>query len=42
MDGRAVTRNAIRLLGIMGYEDQIVRRAEKMAEDFIACGSWKL
>lgn len=42
MDGRAVTRNAIRLLGIMGYEERIVKRAEKMAEDFIAGGSWKL
>lgn len=40
MEGRATTRNAIRLLGIMGYEDEIIREAESMAEDFLSSGVW--
>lgn len=41
MEGRASTRNAIRLLGIMGYDDQIIREAETMAGDFLASGVWR-
>ena len=40
MNGRSSTRNAIRLLGIMGYEEEIVHRAERLAEDFLRNGSW--
>ncbi|MGN0376216.1 MAG: hypothetical protein ACI4ED_01140 [Suilimivivens sp.] len=40
MNGRATTRNAIRLLHIMGYNDRIVKDAEKMAADFLEKGSW--
>lgn len=40
MSGRASTRNAIKLLGIMGYDDMIVKDAEKMAADFLEKGSW--
>lgn len=41
MEGRATTRNAIRLLGIMGYEDKIIKEAEGMAEDFLSSGVWR-
>lgn len=40
MSGRATTRNAIKLLSIMGYDDIIVKEAEKMASDFLEKGSW--
>lgn len=40
MNGRATTRNAIKLLHIMGYDDRIVKEAEKMAADFLEKGSW--
>ena len=40
MQGRAQSRNAIKLLGMMGYENEIVKRAEKMASDFIQSGNW--
>lgn len=39
-EGRAATRNAIRLLGIMGYDEEIIREAERMAEDFLSSGVW--
>lgn len=38
--GRATTRNAIRLLSIMGYHQDIVKQAEKMAENFMESGIW--
>lgn len=41
MAGRATTRNAIRLLAIMGYESRIIEDAEKMAAQFAACGRWE-
>jgi len=41
MTGRATTRNAIKLLGIMGYDETIIRTAEIMANDFLTTGSWK-
>lgn len=40
MQGRATTRNAIRLLGIMGYDKAIIQKAEKLASDFLSKGSW--
>lgn len=40
MKGRATTRNAIKLLGIMGYEPYMIQEAEKMAADFLASGVW--
>lgn len=39
--GRATTRNAIRLLQILGYEDEIVRDARKSAEYFEERGVWE-
>ena len=39
--GKAESRNAIRLLGVLGYEKQIIRKAEQRAEHFIESGEWK-
>lgn len=38
MEGRASTRNAIRLLGIMGYAPDIIKEAEAMAGDIALQG----
>lgn len=40
MSGRATTRNAIRLLGVMGYSEEMIQKAEKLAADFLEKGSW--
>jgi DNA mismatch repair ATPase MutS len=39
-DGRANSRNAIKLLRIMGYGEAIVNQAESRADRFESCGSW--
>jgi translation initiation factor 2 beta subunit (eIF-2beta)/eIF-5 len=41
LDGPAVTRNAIKLLGLLNYDSSIVEQAEKMAADFLKTGSWE-
>lgn len=41
MPGKAASRNAIKLLEIMGYEEEIIRSAEAMAEEFVSTGIWK-
>ena len=38
--GRAATRNAIKLLGVMGYDEEIIQRAEQQAEHFLHTGTW--
>ncbi len=38
--GKSTTRNAIKLLRIMGYPDQIVNSAEDMAGSFLREGVW--
>lgn len=38
--GRATTKNAIRLLQLMGYEEEIIRRADRQAAEFEANGTW--
>lgn len=38
--GKAVSKNAIKLLSIMGYPKAITEDAEKAAEDFITKGEW--
>lgn len=40
--GPARTRNAIRLLRIMGYDAGIAERAEKRAAEFLSTGNWKI
>ncbi len=39
--GRTTTRNAIRLLGVLGYDDGIVKDAAQAAADFEKTGIWK-
>ena len=41
LKGKATTRNAIKLLEIIGYDEEIISRAEKLAEKFIAERTWK-
>ena len=40
LPGRAGTRNAIRLLGVIGYDEKIIREADRMAEEFLRTGEW--
>ena len=40
LKGKATTRNAIRLLEIMGYDEEIIRHATRQAEHFIEFGVW--
>lgn len=41
LKGRAVTKNAIKLLGIIGYSDQIIEDANETANGFLENGIWK-
>lgn len=38
--GRAVSRNAIKLLSILGYEEEIIQKATKEANTFLEKGIW--
>lgn len=40
-EGRATTRNAISLLQIMGYEQDIIEKAQRQANVFLCEGIWK-
>ncbi len=40
-EGRATSRNAIKLLRMLGYPEEIIERAETSAEDFLRTGEWK-
>lgn len=40
--GKATTRNAIKLLDIIGYDTTIVKSAERQASLFLETGEWKL
>jgi hypothetical protein len=40
-DGRATSRNAIRLLKLLGYSEDIIRAAENRASHFMIQGSWE-
>lgn len=42
LQGKATTRNAIRLLEIMGYDDEIIGLATRQAEHFMESGVWEL
>lgn len=39
-EGRATTRNAIQLLGVLQYDRQIIEKAEKRAQRFVNTGKW--
>lgn len=41
MKGRATSRNAIKLLEIIGYNKEIVSKAQNRAEDFVNTGVWR-
>lgn len=38
--GKATTRNAIRLLGVMGFEKKLIKSAEDRAQKFMESGEW--
>lgn len=40
-NGRSTTQNAIKLLGILGYKEDIVKKAEQSAKNFLNEGVWK-
>ena len=40
LEGKATTRNAIRLLELMGYDEGIIRLANAQAEHFLETGEW--
>ncbi|UZQ48769.1 MutS-related protein [Clostridium kluyveri] len=40
-NGRATTQNAIKLLGILGYNHNIVKKAQEKALKFVQQGIWK-
>lgn len=42
MTGRATSRNAIKLLGLLGYDESIISRASKAAKHFEESGEWAL
>lgn len=42
MTGAATTRNAIKLLEIMGYDSEVIERAFRQAERFAIFGSWSV
>lgn len=39
-DGKATSRNAIKLLKVLGYDESLVIAAEKMATNFLEVGKW--
>lgn len=40
-EGRALSKNAIRLLGMIGYSEAIIRKATNAADHFESYGEWK-
>lgn len=40
--GRAQSRNAIRLLEVMGYDKRVIKEAETLAERFLETGRWEV
>lgn len=42
LEGKATTRNAIKLLEIMGYSQEIIEQAGRQAERFASTGKWEL
>lgn len=42
LEGRAHTRNAIKLLEIIGFSDDIIKKADDMAGQFLKSGEWSV
>ena len=40
-EGKATSRNAIKLLEIIGYDKSIIEKAENRANNFIKSGIWR-
>jgi len=40
-NGRATSRNAIKLLKIIGYDNAIIDNSKRRADDFINTGVWR-
>lgn len=40
-EGRAVTRNAIRLLSLLGYPEEMIAAADRTAKEFMEKGEWR-
>lgn len=34
-------RNAIKLLGVMGYDPKLIEKAQNMADHFLETGEWR-
>ncbi|MGN1149039.1 MAG: hypothetical protein ACI4TB_11475 [Lachnospiraceae bacterium] len=41
LGGKATTRNAIKLLQVMGYQEAIIENANRRAEAFLQTGKWR-
>lgn len=41
LPGRATSRNAIRLLEMMGYSEEIIKKADDQAAEFLKTGVWE-
>jgi tRNA A37 threonylcarbamoyladenosine biosynthesis protein TsaE len=39
--GKATSRNAIKLLGALGYDGKLIERAEEMSETYMRTGKWE-
>ena len=39
-EGRAVSRNAIKLLKLLGYSEDIITEAENAADEYLKTGEW--
>ncbi len=42
LEGKATSRNAIRLLSMLGYDKSIVKRAEEGVEEYLESGNWTI
>lgn len=40
--GKAMTRNAIKLLGMIGYQENIIAKAEDSVQHFLKTGEWRI
>ncbi len=41
-EGRATSRNAIKLLGVLGYDQSVITQADATAQRFLETGNWSL
>ncbi|MBQ8637991.1 MAG: hypothetical protein IJ468_02350 [Lachnospiraceae bacterium] len=41
-EGRATSRNAIKLLGVLGYDEAVIKQADETAKRFLEKGVWSL